>query len=213
MKICPRCGARNEDQYLYCFKCNAPLPQPYKLQALRDKGESLLFSEKFREALKPLKELTDLNPGDTEGWTMLAIVYRKLKMHMDMVKAYDGAGIKYKQTICATCNGTGICPDCGGEKICLMCGGSGKCHMCKGTGECFVCHGEDPNCRACLGSGDCPRCGGSGECVYCHGTGFCGTCGGDGLCPDCGGTRMELRIDINSVKPKYRRFFQDVRYM
>ena len=213
MKVCPRCGARNEDQYLYCYKCNAPLPKMYKLESLKEKGRSELFRENFREALRPLKQLVSLNPGDKEAWMMLAIIYRKLKMHTDMIKAYDSAGIRYKNSTCATCGGTGICPDCGGDKICLMCNGKGRCHMCKGSGVCFVCHGEDSgSCRACAGTGKCPRCGGSGECVYCGGNGFCGTCGGDGLCPMCGGTRMELKVELASIPQQYRRFFQDTRY-
>ena len=209
MKACPRCGALNEDQYLYCYKCNAPLPSVFKLNNLRDKGRELVLSGRYREALHPLKELVNLNPADKEGYTLLAIAYRKLTMYSDIQKAYDRAGIKYRQRTCYHCNGTGICPDCGGEKICVMCKGTGRCHMCHGSGVCYACNGEDPGCPVCAGSGKCPRCGGSGECVYCGGTGYCRTCNGSGLCPYCGGTRIELVVDVSSVMPQYRRFFED----
>lgn len=209
VRRCPKCKSLNEDQYMYCFKCNSPLPPKYKINALVEKGRKYLEDGDYRNTIKTLENAVKMDPGNKEAFTMLAVAYRKLKLFNDMRDAYEVAGIRYREITCTNCRGTGICPDCDGQKICLMCNGRGKCRMCQGTGICFVCGGNGKDCTACNGRGECPRCHGSGECQYCRGTGACGGCNGDGLCGICGGTRSELKIDVSTVIPTFRKYFRD----
>lgn len=207
MKTCPRCKAKNEDEYMYCSKCNGPLPPKYRLDSYRKKGYNQLKSGDIREARKTLELLLSKDPGDKEAWTMMAIIYRRLNLFNDMKEALDEAGIRYASRGCLKCDGLGICPDCGGKKVCLMCNGSGRCHMCRGSGQCSACGGVGGSCNVCGGTGQCTRCNGTGECCYCGGTGACGKCHGDGICPYCGGTRYEVKVNIATVPPRYKKFF------
>ena len=199
MKLCPHCGAANDDKVLYCVECMKPLPSPVTLDYLRREGMAALNSGDIRRAEEKFSRLISLNPGDREAGALAGVLRIKLGLIREGWSLLEDLNLAESSGRCPSCRGTGRCPTCEGEDICIMCRGTRRCAFCGGRGLCPSCGDSGGSCAVCGGIGTCPRCGGSGECSYCSGTGRCYTCHGTGLCPSCGGSGVARRVKYGEL--------------
>lgn len=206
MKICPLCKTENDDKFIFCQNCHRSLPKVTHLENLRNMGIFAFEKNDFQKAIKYFDDILKLNVGDKEAWLLKAAALTRLKLMSEVRKCYDSAGILYTIQRCTLCRGFKRCQACEATGVCTMCNGRRKCMMCKGTGTCPACNGTGADCKACRGTGNCFRCGGTKECVYCKGNGYCKECNGLGVCGLCGGTGELLRIDINLIPEKIRKY-------
>ncbi len=206
MKICPRCEAENEDQYIYCIGCHKPLPKQSRLDNLMSQAVHEIKNKNYRQALKHLDAILKLNIGDKDAWFLKGIVATNLGLGQDARDCFKSSGVKIRERTCRQCMGSSKCMSCGQTGVCFMCRGRRKCPMCGGSGNCLHCGGY--GCKVCKDKGDCLRCKGTGGCVYCDSSGVCPDCQGSKKCGFCGGTGRAVEIQVESVSPSMRKYLE-----
>ncbi len=227
MKVCPKCDAENEDQYIYCVGCHKPLPKQTHLENLMSLGISALNQKNYRKAITHFDDILKLNVGNKDAWFFKGICLMHMGIGQEARTCLRTAGIKFSERTCyncmsskkcRSCDQTGTCFMCKGRRRCAVCGGTGKCQKCGGTGkEGFVQKGyggpsaeklTEKDCPVCKGLGKCNRCHGTGVCSYCEGTNVCPDCKGTVVCHYCGGTGRELILDERAIPKHLKKYLK-----
>ncbi|MCD6383961.1 MAG: hypothetical protein J7L88_05815, partial [Thermoplasmata archaeon] len=120
MKVCPHCGAVNEDKVLYCVKCMKPLPTQVTLDYLKREGFSALESGDMRRAEERFSKLYSLNPGERDAAALSGVLKIKLGLIREGWEFLESTDLAERSGRCTSCRGTGRCPTCEGEGVCIM---------------------------------------------------------------------------------------------
>jgi hypothetical protein len=206
MKICPRCEAENEDQYIYCIGCHKPLPKQSRMDNLMSQAVHEMKNRNFRKAVVHLDAMLKLNVGDKEAWLLKGIALSNLGAGGEARECFKSSGVMIRERTCQDCIGSGKCMSCNQTGVCYMCKGRRRCPMCGGSGDCHHCGGI--GCKVCKDTGHCVRCKGSRECIYCESSGVCPDCRGLKSCGICGGTGRALQIQVESVPSSMRKYLK-----
>lgn len=208
MKICMKCGEENEDSYLYCVSCTNKLPRKNWIEREEKATKDLVDRGNYKEGFRKAKQVLELNRGSWKAWLFQAICAQKMHMVEHSRECFEGAGVKFHFQGCTGCSGKRICEQCGEEGRCIICRGTGNCPICSGAGTCIYCEKSNSNCRACGNTRTCRRCGGRGLCPKCGGKCSCPYCGGKKKCHICGGTGQEMVLNMESIPPEFKKYFQ-----